>query len=185
MKNSLCAATAVAALLVAAVATTVPHSAQPLAAAQAAVAPGRQAQLLGTVNMARLAAGPHANAPAAKRYIIEADHHNVAAALQPRAALGGSSAPGATVQSGGGGASGFNGVNILEMEKAGTGKWAGTNGGLEPPDQALCVGNGYVLEGVNTAWKVYSTTGAPLTPAVPITQFFNIAPGGQATPPSS
>src|SRR6185436_115648 len=44
------------------------------------------------------------------------------------------------------------------------------NGGnqfsLEPPDQALCVGNGFVLEGTNSVLRVRSAaTGAPLTGA--------------------
>jgi hypothetical protein len=93
-------------------------------------------------------------------------------------------APSSAVVNGGKGISGFHGVGIQEMETAGTGQYEGSNGGLEPPDQALCVGNGFVLEGVNTAWKVWSTQGIPKTAAVPITQFFRIAPGGQPGPSS-
>jgi hypothetical protein len=34
---------------------------------------------------------------------------------------------------------------------------------FEPPDQGLCVGNGYVVEMVNSAWQVFNMRGRPLT----------------------
>ncbi len=51
------------------------------------------------------------------------------------------------------------------------------NGGnqfsLEPPDQALCVGNGYVVESTNSVLRVYSTTtGAALTGVQDLNTFF-------------
>jgi hypothetical protein len=46
----------------------------------------------------------------------------------------------------------------------------------EPPDQALAVGNGYVVEAINTAIRVRSTTGAILVPAVSLNEFFGLAP---------
>jgi len=51
------------------------------------------------------------------------------------------------------------------------------NGGnqfsLEPPDQALCVGNGFVVESVNSVLKVYdSTTGAAVTGVEDLNTFF-------------
>jgi hypothetical protein len=48
----------------------------------------------------------------------------------------------------------FNGVSSLDS--------AVTNFGaeFEPPDQGLCVGNGFVLEAVNSAYTVYRTNGA-------------------------
>ena len=36
---------------------------------------------------------------------------------------------------------------------------------FEPPDQGLCVGNGYVVEMVNSAWQVFNMRGRPLTRA--------------------
>lgn len=48
---------------------------------------------------------------------------------------------------------------------------------VSPPDQALAVGNGYVLEGVNVAFAVYdASTGVELTPAVGLNAFFHLAP---------
>ena len=187
MKITLSTATAAAALVVAALGASAPHGAQPTAASPAAghaASSQQQAILVGSVNVAALASGHRAAASQGIRYTIEFDHHDAVAALKPSAALGGADAPGASVQTGGGNASGFNGINIVDMEHAGTGKYAGTDSGLEPPDQALCVGNGYVMEGVNTAWRVYSATGAPLIPAVPITQFFQINPAGAVGPAS-
>lgn len=48
---------------------------------------------------------------------------------------------------------------------------------VEPPDQALAVGNGYVLEGVNLAFAVYdANSGVQLTPTVGLNAFFHLAP---------
>ena len=45
---------------------------------------------------------------------------------------------------------------------------------LEPPDQALAVGNGYVVEAVNNALEVYDMSGRPLLAApVSTNRFFN------------
>ncbi len=48
----------------------------------------------------------------------------------------------------------FNGVSSLDSAK--------TNFGaeFEPPDQGLCVGNGYVVEPVNSAYTIYRTNGS-------------------------
>jgi len=47
----------------------------------------------------------------------------------------------------------------------------------EPPDQALCVGNGFTMASVNLAVAVYDRTGAQLAPTVAINEFFGLAPG--------
>jgi hypothetical protein len=39
-----------------------------------------------------------------------------------------------------------------------------------PPDQALCAGNGYLLEGVNSAVRVHASDGTPLTGTVAMSQ---------------
>ncbi|MBA3619800.1 MAG: hypothetical protein M3467_06475 [Actinomycetota bacterium] len=46
----------------------------------------------------------------------------------------------------------------------------------EPPDQALCVGNGFTMASVNTAIAVYDRTGAQLAPTAAINEFFGLAP---------
>jgi hypothetical protein len=56
-------------------------------------------------------------------------------------------------------ATSFAGINHHQQrfEIAGGNQWS-----LEPPDQALCVGGGFVLEAVNNAVAVYRTSGTRL-----------------------
>jgi hypothetical protein len=71
----------------------------------------------------------------------------------------------------------FDGVNHFVQRNSGGGTaYANTQFSLEPPDQGLCVGNGFVLETVNTVVRVRSYAGANLTAAMPINDFFNLAP---------
>ncbi len=71
---------------------------------------------------------------------------------------------------------GFDGLNHFDQRTAGTGSFVNTQFSLEPPDQALCVGAGYVVESVNTVIRVRNTVGADLTAAVALNQFFGLAP---------
>ena len=57
------------------------------------------------------------------------------------------------------GFSGFDALDHADQRLAGTGKYANTQFSLEPPDQGLCVGNGFVVETVNTAFAVYDSKG--------------------------
>jgi hypothetical protein len=54
------------------------------------------------------------------------------------------------------------------------------NGGnqfsVEPPDQALCVGNGFVLESVNDVLRVYRTNGTAATGVVDLNTFYGYPP---------
>ena len=74
------------------------------------------------------------------------------------------------------GFSGFDGLTHFDQRFAGTGKYTNTQFSLEPPDQGLCVGNGFVLETVNTALSIYSTSGTLLKPATALSQFFQLTP---------
>src|SRR5258708_8535388 len=63
------------------------------------------------------------------------------------------------------------------MEADGTGKYAGATGGHDPPDQAVCAGNGYVVEGVNLAWQFFKVgtqahSAQAATPGIPLAQLF-------------
>jgi hypothetical protein len=71
---------------------------------------------------------------------------------------------------------GFAGLNHFQQRFAGTGAYAGTQFSLEPPDQALCVGGGYVVESINTAVRVYDSAGHPLTAPTALNQFFGLTP---------
>ncbi len=45
-----------------------------------------------------------------------------------------------------------------------------------PPDQGMCVGNGYVMESVNDAIRVFSTSGKALTPPIGSNAFYGYPP---------
>ena len=63
---------------------------------------------------------------------------------------------------------GFDGLTVLEQGLV-------SGFAVEPPDQALAVGNGFVLEGVNLAIRVYeASTGAALAPAKNLNNFFGL-----------
>ena len=70
------------------------------------------------------------------------------------------------------GATGFNGISHKDQRRADNGNAFS----LEPPDQALCVGGGVVLESVNLAVRAFSTTGAPLTATQSLNTFFGLSP---------
>jgi hypothetical protein len=55
---------------------------------------------------------------------------------------------------------GFEGLNLYQQRYA----RGGNQFTVEPPDQALCVGNGYVLEAVNDVLNVFDTSGQSVLP---------------------
>jgi len=61
----------------------------------------------------------------------------------------------------------FNGTSSLDSEK--------TNFGaeFEPPDQGLCVGNGFVVEPVNSAYDIYRTNGTKIAGPFNVNRLFN------------
>ena len=54
----------------------------------------------------------------------------------------------------------FQGLNLFQQRYA----RRGNQFTVEPPDQALCVGNGYVVEAVNDVVNVFNTSGASVLP---------------------
>ena len=66
----------------------------------------------------------------------------------------------------------FRGLNHRDQRLAN----GGNQFSVEPPDQALCVGNGYVVESVNSVLRVWDTSGAPLTVVTALNPFFGYAP---------
>jgi hypothetical protein len=66
------------------------------------------------------------------------------------------------------GAFGFKGLSNVDQ--------ANVNQGfsVEPPDQALCVGNGFIFEGVNDAFAVYNEQGKRLAPTAQANAFFGV-----------
>ncbi|MCU1494998.1 MAG: hypothetical protein JWO62_2762 [Acidimicrobiaceae bacterium] len=82
------------------------------------------------------------------------------------------------------GVTGFNGLDAVKQATAGTGAYAGSQYDLEPPDQALCVNQSSktVVESVNLAVAVYSTSGAVIEKPVALNQFFNVGPEISTSP---
>jgi hypothetical protein len=75
---------------------------------------------------------------------------------------------------------GFNGISHIDSRTANN----GNQFSVEPPDQGLCVGNGYVMEAVNDAVRVFDTEGNPLTGVEDINSFFGFpAAIDRVTPP--
>jgi len=69
---------------------------------------------------------------------------------------------------------GFTGLTHLQERTARNGNQFST----EPPDQGLAVGNGFVLEAVNSALNVYDTDGIQqLLRPVALSEFFGLPPG--------
>lgn len=74
------------------------------------------------------------------------------------------------------GFSGFNGISHYDQRNAGTSAYLNTQFSLEPPDQGLCAGNGFVVEAVNNGVAVYNNRGKMLAGVEALSQFFAVAP---------
>lgn len=66
----------------------------------------------------------------------------------------------------------FDGINH-RLQRLANG---GNQFSLEPPDQGLCVGNGFILETVNDALNVYDTNGNSLKGVTALNSFYNYPP---------
>jgi hypothetical protein len=71
---------------------------------------------------------------------------------------------------------GFPGISHFDQRNAGTGSYVNTQFSLEPPDQGMCVGRGYVMEIVNNALAVYDSAGHLLSGPTANSQFFQLQP---------
>ena len=65
----------------------------------------------------------------------------------------------------------FDGLNFHDQRFAN----GGNQFSVEPPDQALCVGNGYVVESVNDVLSIYNTAGVRLRGPVDLNTFYGYA----------
>ena len=65
----------------------------------------------------------------------------------------------------------FDGLNFHDQRFANN----GNQFSVEPPDQGLCAGNGYVLESVNDVLRVFDTKGNPLIGVVDLNTFYGYA----------
>jgi hypothetical protein len=62
----------------------------------------------------------------------------------------------------------FDGVNFHDQRFSNN----GNQFSVEPPDQALCVGNGFIVESANDVLKIYDTTGTQLVGPVDLNTFY-------------
>lgn len=179
IRSSLVRAAIAAALFAATASVTAFAAAAPAHAASPGVTK-TQAIKVGTFTFAGLptGGGTPANPLVPPHQPMNKTLHHTAASLAPVVA-------GTPLMAGTGGAVGFNGLDAVQQAAAGTGRYAGTQSDVTPPDQGLCVGRGDLVEGVNVALRVYSTAGVPLTPAVPYNQFLGLAPEAVANPDGS
>ncbi|MGJ7512255.1 hypothetical protein [Variovorax sp. GT1P44] len=67
---------------------------------------------------------------------------------------------------------GFDGLSFSDQQLANNGNRIA----FEPPDQGLCVGNGFVLESVNDVSRVFDREGQPLTGVVDLNTFHGYPP---------
>lgn len=62
----------------------------------------------------------------------------------------------------------FEGINLFDQRFANN----GNQFTVEPPDQGLCVGNGFVFESVNSAVRIYRTNGTAATKTIDANTFY-------------
>ena len=62
----------------------------------------------------------------------------------------------------------FDGLNHFDQRTAN----GGNQFSLEPPDQGLCAGNGYVLETINDVLRIFDANGNPLTGVIDLNTFY-------------
>ena len=67
---------------------------------------------------------------------------------------------------------GFNAISHRDQRLSNN----GNQFSLEPPDQGLAVGGGFVVEAVNDAVRVFNTSGTPLTGTVGLSSFLGLPP---------
>src|SRR5437660_4955257 len=65
----------------------------------------------------------------------------------------------------------FNGLNFRQQRLANN----GNQFSVEPPDQGLCAGNGFVMEAINDVLRVFDTSGNALTGVVDLNTFYGYA----------
>ncbi len=63
----------------------------------------------------------------------------------------------------------FNGLDLYNQRFANS----GNQFTVEPPDQGLAVGNGFVVEAVNDVFRIFDTTGNALTDPIDLNTFYN------------
>ncbi len=124
-----------------------------------------------TVNVAKL---PTGSVPPAARAKVAIPYHSPAKATTNSTQLPTSASAVFSGSSKGGLLQNFNGLSSLDNQKV--------NGfQLEPPDQGLCVGNGFVVELINLVGAVYQPGGGITAGPFGLQAFFAETPGQSGT----
>jgi hypothetical protein len=110
--------------------------------------------------------------PASSHETTKGDELEKEEAVVPEAPLPVPTPPNTSLNKSTTGFSGFDGITHRDQRLAG----GGNQFSLEPPDQGLCVGNGFVFESVNDALRIYNTSGTPLTGVITQSQFYGLPP---------
>ncbi|HEY2030857.1 MAG TPA: hypothetical protein VGH20_16790 [Myxococcales bacterium] len=66
----------------------------------------------------------------------------------------------------------FDGVNFFDQRFSNN----GNQFSVEPPDQGLCAGNGFIVESANDVMKIFDTTGTLVVGPVDLNTFYGYAP---------
>ena len=67
----------------------------------------------------------------------------------------------------------IDGLNHFQQRFVAAG---GNQFSIEPPDQGLCAGNGFVMETANDVLRIFDTAGNPLTPPTDLNSFYGYDP---------
>jgi hypothetical protein len=126
----------------------------------------------GTLGVARMVPRdkPALGAPSAPRVVrggvrrLSSGHFSAAEAVPGAPASAAAAAAAATSSA----LVNFNGVSSRDSQ------FTNFDQTFEPPDQGLCEGNGFVLEPVNSAYRIYRTTGKSLRGPFNINDLFNV-----------
>lgn len=67
---------------------------------------------------------------------------------------------------------GFNGISHFDQRQASS----GNQFSVEPPNPSIAAANGFILEGVNNAVRIFTTSGTPSIQTISSNQLFGVAP---------
>ena len=167
-------AVAVAASLATIAAGLVPAAAQASAPGGSTVVPGGRAGPVvtyhtGTPGVARLVPRvAHPATTAGNRALQRGARRLPSGTFSATEAVPGARAPAAAAAATVSPLANFNGVSSRDSQ------FTNYNLKFEPPDQGLCMGNGFVLEAVNSAYRIYGTRGKTVRGPFNINDLFNV-----------
>src|SRR5450755_2306573 len=132
---------------------------------------------LGTTSFNGAGAAADGTSVEIPRIETDRDFHNIGAPSHPGAPAAAADPPGnAVITPSPATVPGFIGLSHFDQRHAGTGIYTNTQFSLEPPDQGLCAGAGFVVEAINNAIAVYDTSGNLVAGPEALSQFWGLTP---------